>query len=510
MNSFRNPVRLGPVTVLLAFLLTADLAAGCAPRSSERVAVQVAGDPVYVARPAQPPPPVKPLQFVGFSILAPSGEGWRAMPSDGARSILGFDALFAKTLGPQEVIHAYVVAHRSSTRARDPARILDEEIERVIKPRSSSLKAFPEPLSGARCLRWAMTREGSEPFHGIAAGAAGTIWMSHHRGYLCSHPDAPAYLVEIGYFETGGKGNPEYATSEEGERFLRGLSFTALTARVSQSDAGQKPRGLVLWGNALWLTQEDRGTVTKIDPDTAATIIELKVGARPQGLGAGLGSIWVPNWGSGTVSRIDPETSRLAGAIRVGRGPTAAAVGFGAVWVTNEKSASVSRLDPATDRVVATIATAGRPVALAVGAEGVWVEHFETDEIWRISPRNDRVVASIRVGHGRHFIVTDESAVWVSNAADNTVSKIDPATNRVIVTVAVGRVPAGLLLAGENVWVANFGDGTVSRIDAHTDAVTGPPIPVGDNPFLLVDNARTIWVLNVWGWQAGSLSRIDF
>lgn len=497
-----------PTTTLSVLLLVAIFMAGCARQSSQRVAAQAADDPIYVP-PPQPAPFAKQLRFVGFSIVAPGGEGWQAMPSVGARLLFGFDALFVKPLGPQQVVHAYVVAHRVLTHATDPAQILNEEVERAIRPRGTLLKAVPESLSGAGCVRWEITREGDEPFHGAAEGDAGTARVSRHHGYLCSHPDAPAYLIEIGYFDTRPAGNAE-PSSEEGEAFLRGISFTPLAAHVHQSDAGARPRGLVVWANALWISREDSGTVVKIDPESAATVAEVSVGAKPEGLTAGLGSIWVPNWGSGTVSRIDPETSRVVAAIPVGKGPTDAAVGFGSVWITNERSASVSRIDPATNRVIATIGVAGRPVALATGAGAVWVENFKTDEIWRIDPLNNDVVATVHVGHGRHLIVADARAVWVSNSASNTVSKINPATNRVSATIAVGRVPAGLALVGPDVWVANFGDGTVSRIDRDSDAVAGSPIPVGDNPFLLADSARTIWVLDVWGWRDGTLSRIDF
>jgi len=61
------------------------------------------------------------------------------------------------------------------------------------------------------------------------------------------------------------------------------------------------------------------------------------------------------------------------------------------------------------------------------------------------------------------------------------------------------------------VWVANFGDSTVSRIDSQTNLVVGKPIPVGENPFLIGANDKTVWVLSVWDWDLGTLSRItDF
>lgn len=491
-------------TFLATTLLTVSIAAGCGPPLSGRAAKQPATNQVVR------PPPVKRLQFVGFSIVPPPGRGWQVVPAAGARLLFGFDAVFIKVLGKDQFVHAYVVAHRTATASSDPKQILDEEIERTITPRGFLAKRSSVRLSGAICLRWELTREGNEPFRGIKDGNLSSEWVSRHRGYLCSHPDAPAFLIEIGYFDTVSKAPPNPAIADEGEHFLHGLTFTSLRMHITQRGAGAKARGLALWDNALWLSEEDSGTVRKIDSTSAGTIAEIRVGAKPEGLTAGFGSVWVPNWGSGTVSRIDPITNRAVAAVQVGRGPADIALGFGSAWVTNERSASVSRLNPSTNRVDATIVTGGRPDAIAAAAGAIWVENFNTIEIWRISPENNRVMSSIKVGHGRHFIAGDTNTIWVTNAADHTVSKVDPATNRVIATISVGGVPAGLALTAKTVWIADFSDGTVVTIAANGESVAPLPIPVGDSPFLLAGNEKTMWVLDVWGWQYGSLSRIDY
>lgn len=495
------------VLTLALFVMLAST--GCAPAGGSRAigrklpAAQAVGDPIYVT------PPTKRLQFTGFSIVPPRGEDWHAMPSNGETRALGFDILFVKTLGPNQFVHAYAVAHRSPAQSASPSLILNEELERVVRPRGSSLQTFPNHLFRASCVRWEMTREERSQFRGVAAGES-MIWISRYHGYLCSHPDAPAYVIEIGYFDTVPKNVQGPSAKEEGELFLSELSFTPLGAHVSQNQAGEKPRGLALYRSALWLSEEDTGTVAKIDPASGTKIAEINVGNKPEGLGVGLGSVWVPNWGSGTVSRIDPANNKVEAAVEVGKGPTDIAVGSGSVWVTNEKSASVSRLDPAMDMVIATIPTNGRPVAMAAGVNGVWVENFNTDEIWRIDPSTNRVVGAIRVGNGRHLILYTDTAIWVSNAADNTVSRIDPATDDVVATIPTGRTPAGLTLVGRKVWVANFGEGTISKIDPDSNSVVEAPIAVGENPFLLVGTERIIWALDVWHWTHGSLSRIDF
>jgi YVTN family beta-propeller protein len=138
------------------------------------------------------------------------------------------------------------------------------------------------------------------------------------------------------------------------------------------------------------------------------------------------------------------------------------------------------------------------------------VEDFGTSRIWRIDPRTNQIVATIGVGQGRHLIAIapDGDSIWVSNSRDRSVSRIDPSTNQVVATITVGRTPMGLAATDDIVWVANFGDSTISRIAAQTNLIVGKPIPVGENPFLIGTDDKTVWVLSVWGWYLGTLSRI--
>jgi len=449
---------------------------------------------------------VSRLEYLGFSIVAPQGVGWEHLPNQGAgRQLLGFDDLYIKAISPNQIEHAYVVVHRTQGKSSSP-KLLEESFDQFIKPRGA-----PQTSSAGRpppnCLGWQMTHEATEPFHGI--GSEQPTWISKHHGYLCSHPDAPAYIIESGYFDTFLRGAPTLA-AREGESFLHGFALAPLGVKVAQFPAGDQPRGVVLGYGALWLTQDDTGAVTRIDPQTGSLVATIPVGKKPAGLALGAGAVWIPNWSSDTVSRIDPRTNRVTATISVGRGPNDVAVSKGSVWVSNQKSRSLSRINATTNAVIATIPTGGIPVALAAGETGVWVENLQTDEIWRVDPATNQIVDTIHVGQGRHIIVLDGNAVWVSNNSDKSVSKIDPATNQVIATVAVGRAPSGLALTADALWVANFGDGTVSKVDPRTNHILGQPIPVGESPFLMDANGRTVWVLCVWHWTNGTLSQISY
>lgn len=73
---------------------------------------------------------------------------------------------------------------------------------------------------------------------------------------------------------------------------------------------------------------------------------------EPIGIATGAGSIWVVNSefqteDPGSVSRIDPGTAAVTAMIPVGLVPLEVAVGEGAVWVSNSRENTVSRIDAA-------------------------------------------------------------------------------------------------------------------------------------------------------------------
>ena len=99
----------------------------------------------------------------------------------------------------------------------------------------------------------------------------------------------------------------------------------------------------------------------------------IPLGNGPGPIAAGEGAIWVANSRDGTVSRIDPATAAVEATIQVGRLPSGIAVGAGAVWVANSLSGTVSRIDPRTNRVTKTIELGGAPHSLAFAGGRLWV-----------------------------------------------------------------------------------------------------------------------------------------
>jgi len=138
---------------------------------------------------------------------------------------------------------------------------------------------------------------------------------------------------------------------------------------------------LAVGEGAVWVVNQERPTVTKVDPDSL----------RPQGapvtvgtsqyftgsVAAGEGSVWVVDPDDDVLIRIDPESGRRKGA------PTKlpdgfdgdVSVGGGAVWVASSSSPSVVRVDPSTGKVVGVPVSAGTGDAglIAIGGGSAWV-----------------------------------------------------------------------------------------------------------------------------------------
>jgi DNA-binding beta-propeller fold protein YncE len=150
----------------------------------------------------------------------------------------------------------------------------------------------------------------------------------------------------------------------------------------------------------------------------------------------GLGAVWATNTDDGTVTRIDPRSGRVVETIPVAFCPIGIVVGAGAVWVAHCSNAGrpgrVTKIDPRSNRPVAEVAVGKDPNGIAVSGGLVWVANQGGDTITRIDPRTVKVVDTLAVPTGRRRLAphpTDIAAgaggVWISNNGDGTVARIE-------------------------------------------------------------------------------------
>ena len=223
------------------------------------------------------------------------------------------------------------------------------------------------------------------------------------------------------------------------------------------------PTDAVSDGRRMWLLSA-AGTLTAVSPsDSSASTLEL--GGSLAGLAAGDDAIWVADQDSGSVIRVDAATGTTVDRIRVGNGPDAVAFGAGSAWVANAADGTVSRIDGRRERVTATIPAGASPAALTFGAGSLWVADEQSGTVTRIDAQSNRPVAVIQVGSAPKALAFGGASVWVGDAQGGGVSRIHVATNSVISTIAVGTSVDALTFVGGRVWVGSSGWDGVRRVD---------------------------------------------
>jgi YVTN family beta-propeller protein len=240
------------------------------------------------------------------------------------------------------------------------------------------------------------------------------------------------------------------------------------------------------------------------------SLATIPVGRQPTGAAVGHGAVWVVNQEGGTVSRIDPASNRVVATVPVGDVADDVVVGRDAVWVggwSRARGDAVTRIDPRTNRVVATVPVVSEPHGLAVTDDAVWATGLVAGTVTRIDPRTNRVVAVIRTGGRPVHVAADDRSVWVAYPLDTLVKRIDPRTNTVVGSLRVAQ-PQGVALGFDSVWLLSQRGREVLRLDPRTNPRTvrdAGRVPLAGAPVLLAVGPDAVWV----GTADHNLHRID-
>jgi YVTN family beta-propeller protein len=253
---------------------------------------------------------------------------------------------------------------------------------------------------------------------------------------------------------------------------------TRTTGIADQVPVGSTPSHIAVGEDAVWVTNTDDNTVSRIDPATR-NVQTVPVGNSPSGITTGGGAVWVANGLDGTVSRIDPGTNTVVQTIGVGNGPLGIAYGAGSVWVANTGDGTITRIDAETGAPAKPSPVAATELAFGDGA--LWATQRAASRVVRIDPTSGDVVQPIAVGNGPSGIAVGDGSVWVANNLDGTVTQIDPVTSSVEHVIPTGNGPASIAVDRRGVWVSNQFDGTVVRIDPRTGELA-QSIRVGNRP----------------------------
>jgi YVTN family beta-propeller protein len=230
-------------------------------------------------------------------------------------------------------------------------------------------------------LRTVRTISLAEPPTGIAANGEG-VWVASSSpsaafvsiSRIDPQFDAVDRTIRVGNVVPG---TPAAITARAGALWVAPFSgeLTRLDPRtghvIKQVDPNAAPSGVDFDTSAVWVSDGDAGTVTRIDPTGLTT--PVAVGHDPSAIAVGDGGVWVADTGDGAVVRIDPDTRAVTATIPVGHAPTGVALGAGSVWVADSGDGTVTRIDPVTEKVTATIRVGDSPQAIAVAGGRAWV-----------------------------------------------------------------------------------------------------------------------------------------
>jgi DNA-binding beta-propeller fold protein YncE len=272
---------------------------------------------------------------------------------------------------------------------------------------------------------------------------------------------------------------------------------------------GAAPLRIAADDEAIWVSSEPDGTLTRLDPDSGEPVGEpLRLGAGISGVAVGAGSVWVADPPAGEVLRVDPGSGRVTSRIAVGGRPGPIAFGAGRVWVADEDGAGISAINAKGGRVYRRgLAPHAAPLRLAVGAGGLWVSSASTGSVRRIDLGSARPGEAIAVGRGPAGVTVAQGLVWVANSRGNTVSRVDPSIHAVLGDpIEVGGSPGGIDAGTSAVWVASAAEDAVTRLDLESGEAVGAPIEVGSEPGAVAVGAEAVWVADN---GEGAITRIE-
>jgi streptogramin lyase len=272
---------------------------------------------------------------------------------------------------------------------------------------------------------------------------------------------------------------------------------------------GGAPLRVAAAADAIWVTSEPDGTLTRLDPASGQALGKpLRLGAGISGVAVGAGSVWVADPPRGEVLRIDPKAERVVDRIEVGGSPGPIVFGAGRVWVADEAGAGISAIDAKGGSVYRRgLVPHAAPLRLAVGAGGLWASSAATGSVRRIDLSTLRPGAPIPVGRGPAGVTVAAGLVWIANSRGDTVSKVDPSIHSVLGDpIEVGGRPGGIDAGTSTVWVASASEDAVTRIDLESGERDGAPIQVGSEPGAVAVGAEAVWVADN---GEGAITRIE-
>jgi hypothetical protein len=276
---------------------------------------------------------------------------------------------------------------------------------------------------------------------------------------------------------------PQYATTLEGASVWVACRGAYEFGRVDAATGGlralvpagsQPPQSIAAGAGAIWSVS--RGPwLTRVDTATGQ-VTTSGLGGSSSYVWFAAGSVWVADDTRSHLLRIDPATRRTLADLPTGDGTAALVTDGTHAWIVNHRDATLDRIDLATN----TITRLGRlpgeaPERMALFAGSLWITGRGTD-LLRVDPVTGAVQATVEIGAGGVDVAAAAGRIWVAaaNSADDRsglpvlehLYAVDPATTGIAQTLApTGRlVVDGVATDGTTLWIADVVNGRLYRL----------------------------------------------
>lgn len=272
---------------------------------------------------------------------------------------------------------------------------------------------------------------------------------------------------------------------------------------VASIEVGSRPRGLGLSpdGTRLYVAVGNENLIAAVDTTSLEVVQRIPAGSDPEAFAVHPnGQLYVSNEDEGTATVIDPATSQHLAVLKVGIEPEGVAASHGGDWVivTAESTSTLHFFSVPNHTPDKTLLVGARPREAVFSADDRWV--YVSSEIGREVVKIDMQTFEIaakasiedpKVKPKGLALSPDGEILYVSTGSANTVLVLDTKTLTTRKVIPVGRRPWGIALSrdGRFLYTANGIDNSVSVVDTQKQAVV-KTISVGQRPWTVVVDPR--------------------
>jgi len=241
-----------------------------------------------------------------------------------------------------------------------------------------------------------------------------------------------------------------------GDKILYGIPTGGGSARTIGLPGS--PTAIAADAAAAWIafgfgaTGEHEGIVLRVGAGMQGQPQTISVGYGANGIAVSENGVFVINELKDSLTKIDPQTRSSAATVGLAKQPVAVATGEGSVWVVHALGKAIWRIDPATMTRTKEVTLRDPPVAVAVGFGRVWITSSTANSVVVIDAKTNASVTTISVAGSPRGIATGTDAVWVA-CADGTLVRIDPGSLTAGSPISLPGPAFGVAVAGEGVWV---------------------------------------------------------